>query len=182
MTVRLQETFRQTVVPKLMEEKGYKNPLAVPRIVKVTVASGVGKAAQDPKLLEEVAQSLAAITGQKPKVTTARKAVASFKVRKGAPVGLVVTLRGARMFDFLARLIHVVLPRIRDFRGLSRDSFDRQGNYTLGIREHLVFPEIRPEQAQRLHGLEITIHTTATSPEEGYALLTKLGFPFKKES
>jgi large subunit ribosomal protein L5 len=174
-------TLRQSVVPTLMEGLGRTNPLAVPRIVKVVVASGVGKIRDNEKGLEEVARTLTTITGQKPKQTLARKAIASFKVRKGAPVGFMVTLRGKRMEDFLRRLVHVVLPRIRDFRGLSRTGFDEQGNFSVGISEQIVFPEVSPDSIQALHGLEITIVTTAKTPQEGQALLAAWGFPFKKE-
>ena len=173
--------YEKAVVPKLMEELGVKHPLAVPRVQKVVVSSGVGRAREDPKLLEEVSATLAQITGQKPKITLARKAIASFKVRQGTPIGLMVTLRGKRMADFLQRLIHVVLPRTRDFKGLSSAGFDEQGNYSLGVREQIVFPEISADKIASLHGLEITMETTAKSPAEGKALLLALGFPFKKE-
>lgn len=164
----------------LMERLGISHPLALPRVVKVIVSAGVGRAATDMKLLEEVSAVLSQVTGQKPALRRARKAIASFKIRQGSPVGLVVTLRGKRMKDFLARLIHVVLPRIRDFRGLSVDGFDEHGNFNLGIREQLVFPEISPEKTQTLHGLQITIVTTAKSKEDGRLLLESLGFPFRK--
>jgi len=177
----MQETYKAEAVPKLMQEFGIPHRLAVPKITKVVVASGVGRATQNPKALEEVEQTLQEITGQKPKLTRARKAIASFKVRQGAPVGLMVTLRGKRMIDFLERLVHVVLPRIRDFRGLPPQGFDAQGNYTLGIREQLVFPEIPPDQAANFHGLAITITTTAANAAQGRALLAALGFPFEKE-
>lgn len=157
------------------------NPHAQPRVVKVVVASGVGKAAQDAKLLDEVSATLSQVTGQKPKVTRARKAIASFKVRQGVPVGLVVTLRGKRMRDFLARLVNVVLPRIRDFRGLPVTGFDQAGNYNIGVAEQTVFPEVSPEKVQQIQGMQITIQTTARNPEEGRVLLSQLGFPFKKE-
>lgn len=178
----LAETYKKEVAPKLMQELGMTNILAVPRVTKIVVSSGVGRATQDQKVLDEVSATLSQITGQKPKTTKARKAIASFKVRQGVPIGVMVTLRGKRMNDFMARLLHVVLPRIRDFRGLSPEGFDAQGNFSLGLGEHIVFPEISPDKVGSLHGLQITIGTTAKTPKEGQALLAGLGFPFKKET
>jgi large subunit ribosomal protein L5 len=178
--MNFQKHFKETVTPRLMSELGYHHPLAVPRVEKVIVACGVGRSLTDQKLQDEAIATLSAITGQKPRPTQARKAQASFKVRKGAVIGLMVTLRGKRMYDFLERLINVVLPRIRDFRGLSIESFDMGGNYTIGIAEQIAFPEISPDKIKSLHGLEISIITSARNPQEGRALLTALGFPFKE--
>lgn len=171
---------RIELLKKLKQEGGWKNDFEVPRVTKVVVHIGAGKASQDPKILDVLASSLTRICGQKPVVTHAKKAISNFKIREGMAIGVKVTLRGKRMDDFLQKLIHVTLPRIRDFRGLSERGFDACGNYVIGIREHTVFPEILPEEIDRLHGLEVCIGTTASSPKEGLLLLGLLGFPFRK--
>jgi len=177
---RLKTRFRQQVVPELMNRLGLRHPLAVPRLSKVVLSIGVGQAKQDAKLLEEAQQVLSAISGQKPIVTRARKSVAGFLLRKGVPIGCKVTLRGARMYEFLDRLISIVLPRIRDFHGLPTDSFDGRGNYTLGITEHIVFPEPDPDAAAHLYGLNVTLCTTAKTDAQARELLSLLGMPFRR--
>lgn len=163
----------------LKEKMNLKNSLAIPKIIKVTVNVGIGKTKENPKFKEEVIENLKVITSQKPKVTKARKAISGFKIREGDEVGLVVTLRGKRMNDFIYKLAHIVLPRMRDFRGLSPKNFDKNGNFTLGLTEQIVFPEISHEKAENLHGLSITISTTAGNPHDSQLLLEVLGFPFK---
>jgi large subunit ribosomal protein L5 len=163
-----------------MREFGYKNPMQVPRIEKVVVNIGLGEAIQNAKALDFAAQDLAAITGQKPIITRAKKSIAAFRVRKGMPIGVSVTLRGARMWEFLDRLFNVALPRIRDFSGVSPRSFDGRGNYTLGLREQLVFPEIDYDKIDKVRGLEITIVTTAKTDEEAKRLLELMGMPFRR--
>jgi len=163
-----------------MKAFGYKNPMEVPRIRKVVLNIGLGEALQNPRALEAASADLAAITGQKPVTTRARKSIAGFKVRKGMPIGLMVTLRGDRMWDFLDRLMNVALPRVRDFRGVPRHAFDGRGNYSLGIREQVVFPEIEYGAVDRLRGLQVSIVTTARTDEEGMKLLELLGMPFAR--
>ncbi len=180
-TGRLLHYYRKEVVPMLMEELGYKNPMAVPRLEKIVVNVAAGEAVQDPKILDVIAQDLAQITGQKPQVRRARKAVAAFHLRKGMPIGLRVTLRKYRMYDFLDRLIHLALPRVRDFRGLPRDAFDGRGNYNFGLKEHTVFPEIEVDKVQRVFGMDIAIVTTAETDHEARVLLEAFGFPFQRE-
>jgi large subunit ribosomal protein L5 len=175
---RLRERYRQEVVPQLMRELGIDNPMRVPRLEKVVVNMGVGDAVRDPKLLDAAMADLAAITGQKPAVTRARKSIAGFKVRKGMPIGAKVTLRGARMWEFLDRLLSTALPRIRDFRGLDPEAFDGHGNYTIGVTEQLIFPEVDYDKVVKVRGMDITIVTTARDDEEARALLRALGFPF----
>jgi len=177
---RLLQRYKEEVVPALMERFGYKNIMQVPKIVKVVVNIGLGEALQNPKALDNAARDLAIITGQKPLVTRARKAIATFKLRKGNPIGLKVTLRGQRMYDFLDRLFNVALPRVRDFRGVSPDSFDGRGNYTLGLREQLIFPEIDYDKVDRVRGMEVTIVTTAETDEEARELLRLMGMPFRR--
>jgi large subunit ribosomal protein L5 len=177
-TPRLKETYLTTIAPELQSEFGYDNPMRVPRVLKVTVNMGVGDAAQDAKALEEAGKQLAQITGQKAQVRRARKSIANFKIREGMPVGLRVTLRGDRMWEMLDRLISIALPRIRDFRGISAGAFDGQGNYNLGLKEQIIFPEIDYDKIDRTRGLDISITTTARTDDEGRALLTKLGMPF----
>jgi len=177
---RLLERYRNEVVPALQEMFGYKNIMEVPKIEKVVVNIGLGEALQNPKAIENASRDLALITGQKPVVTRARKSIAAFKLRKGAPIGLKVTLRGRRMYYFLDRLFNVALPRVRDFRGVSPDSFDGRGNYTLGLREQLIFPEIDYDQVDRVRGMEVTIVTTAETDEEARELLRLLGMPFRQ--
>jgi large subunit ribosomal protein L5 len=165
----------------MMEKFGYRSPLQVPRVEKVVVNMGVGDAIGNPKLLDAAVADLAAITGQHPVVTQARKSVAAFKVRKGMKIGCKVTLRGDRMWSFLERLFHIALPRVRDFRGISPHSFDGRGNYSLGIREQLVFPEIDYDKVEKVRGMDVTIATTAGSDEEARELLGLLGMPFRPE-
>jgi large subunit ribosomal protein L5 len=176
---RLKTYYQETVVPKLVEQFNYENVHQVPKVVKVTVNRGMGEAAQNAKALEASLAEIAVITGQKPVVTRAKKAIAGFKIRKGMPVGIMVTLRSERMYAFLDRLINLVLPRIRDFRGVSPKSFDGRGNYTLGLREQLIFPEIEYDNIDQIRGMDISIITTATTDEEGRALLKELGMPFR---
>jgi len=177
---RLQDFYRGTVVPKLSKELGLKNPMQVPRITKITVNMGVGEAVADRKVVDAAAADLAKITGQKPLITKAKKAIASFKLREGLPIGCKVTLRGERMYEFLDRLITVAIPRIRDFRGVSARAFDGRGNYTLGVKEQIIFPEIQYDAIDQLRGMDITITTTAETNEQGRALLEAFNFPFRK--
>jgi large subunit ribosomal protein L5 len=176
---RLQEHYKTAVVPQLMERLGVKNPMAVPRFVKVTVNMGVGEALADRKVLENAMSDLARITGQKAVPTKARVSVASFKVREGFPIGCKVTLRRERMYEFLDRLINISIPRIRDFRGFSARAFDGQGNYNIGIREQIIFPEINYDQIDAVRGMDIAITTTAESDEAGRALLEAFNFPLR---
>lgn len=176
---RLQEHYRDAVVPSLRERFGYRNIMEVPRITKVTLNMGVGEAVGDKKVMDNALNDLTLISGQKPVVTLARKSIAGFKIREGWPIGCKVTLRRDRMYEFLDRLISVAIPRIRDFRGFSARSFDGRGNYSLGVREQIIFPEIDYDKIDRLRGLDITITTTARSNEEGQALLGAFNFPFR---
>ena len=178
---RLKDKYRNEIRPGLMRELGLKNLLAVPRVDKIVVNMGLGDAYTDAKILDAGMAELAAITGQKPKVTRARKSISGFKLRAGDPVGLMVTLRGKRMRGFFEKLVNIVLPRLRDFHGVSRKSFDGGGNYSLGIEEHAVFPEIDPNKIGKIKGLEVTIVTTAETDEEGLKLLESLGMPFEKK-
>jgi large subunit ribosomal protein L5 len=180
MTQRLKLTYNETIVPKLMEEFSYENRLQAPKVVKITVNRGLGEASQNAKALEASLNEIAIITGQKPVVTRAKKAIAGFKIRQGMPVGVMVTLRAERMYAFLDRLINLALPRIRDFRGISPKSFDGRGNYTLGLREQLIFPEIEYDSVDQLRGMDISIITSANSDEEGRALLKAMGMPFRE--
>jgi len=172
--------YREKLLPYLMKELGVKNPMAVPKIEKIVVNVAVGEAVQDPKILDVIAEDLAVITGQKPQVRRARKSVASFHLRKGMPIGLKVTLRGRRALDFLDRLVNFALPRVRDFRGLPRDSFDGRGNYTFGVDEHTIFPEIEIDKVKKVFGMNITIVTTAERDEEAMRLLEAFNFPFER--
>lgn len=176
----LKEKYHTVIVPKLMEQFGYTNIHQVPKVVKVTVNRGLGEASQNAKALEASLKEIGVIAGQKPVVTRAKKAIAGFKIRQGMPVGMMVTLRRERMYAFLERLINLSLPRIRDFRGVSPRSFDGHGNYTLGVREQLIFPEISYDKIDQIRGLDITIVTTATNDEEGRALLKEMGMPFRE--
>lgn len=178
MMPRLKELYREQLVPTLQKELGYQNVMRVPRLKKIVVNVGVGEALQNAKALDAAVQDITTITGQKPIVTRARKSIASFKLREGNPIGVKVTLRGDRMWDFLDRLCNLALPRQRDFRGISPDSFDGRGNYTLGLTEQLIFPEIDYDSIDKIRGLELTIVTTAQTDEEGYQLLRYLGMPF----
>ena len=177
---RLKTRYREQVAPELLSEFGYANVMQVPGLVKIVVNMGVGEAARDSKLIEGAIRDLAAITGQKPLVTRARKSIAQFKLREGMPIGAHVTLRGDRMWEFLDRLLSVALPRIRDFRGLDGRKLDGNGNYTFGLTEQSVFHEIDQDRIDRTRGMDITVVTTATNDDEGRALLRKLGFPFKE--
>ena len=177
---RLLTRYREEIVPAMQEQFSYANSMTVPRLTKVVVNMGVGEAARDSKLIEGAVRDLAAITGQKPQVTRARKSIAQFKLREGMPIGAHVTLRGARMWEFADRLLTVALPRIRDFRGLSAKQFDGNGNYTFGLTEQVMFHEIDQDRVDRPRGMDITIVTTATDDEQGRALLKQLGFPFRE--
>lgn len=179
MTDSLKTLYKDKVVPKLMEQFQYENVHQVPKLVKVTLNRGLGEAAQNAKALEASLSEIAIITGQKPVVTRAKKAIAGFKLRKGMPVGIMVTLRSDRMYAFLNRFINLALPRIRDFRGISPKSFDGRGNYTLGVREQLIFPEVEYDSIDQIRGMDISIITTANTDEEGRALLKELGMPFR---
>jgi large subunit ribosomal protein L5 len=177
---RLKERYREEIAPALREEFGYTNVMQIPSLVKISVNMGVGEAARDAKLIEGAVKDLATITGQKPAVARAKKSIAQFKLRTGMPIGAHVTLRGDRMWEFLDRLLTLALPRIRDFRGLSDRQFDGRGNYTFGLTEQLMFHEINPDQVDRQRGMDVTVVTTATTDDEGRALLRRLGFPFRE--
>lgn len=179
MTARLKEYYRKEVVSAMARDRGYKNPLQVPRLVKIVLNTCVGTA-YDRDALKAAAEDLGRITGQRPVITKARKSISNFKLREGMNIGAKVTLRGDRMYEFLERLIHAALPRIRDFRGISPRGFDGHGNYTLGIADHTVFPEVNPDQAGRSHGLDVTFVTTAATDDEARDLLRRLGLPFAK--
>ena len=177
---RLKKRYREEIAPALYTEFGYANVMQVPGLVKIVVNMGVGEAARDSKLIEGAVRDLAAITGQKPQVTKARKSIAQFKLREGMPIGAHVTLRGDRMWEFADRMLSIALPRIRDFRGLSPKQFDGSGNYTFGLTEQSMFHEIDQDRIDRVRGMDITVVTSATNNDEGRALLRKLGFPFKE--
>jgi large subunit ribosomal protein L5 len=180
MAARLREQYKKATVPALMKEFSYTNVMAVPKVEKITINVGLGEATQNPKLMDGAAAELASIAGQRPVVTKARKSVAAFKLRAGMSIGCMVTLRGDRMYEFLDRLVNVALPRVRDFRGVSTKSFDGRGNYTLGIRDQLIFPEIDYNKVEKVKGMNICITTTAKSDAEGIALLRHLGMPFRQ--
>ena len=177
---RLQQYYREQVLSRLQRDLGIENPMEVPRITKITVNMGVGEAVADKKVMDAAVADLTKITGQKPLVTKSRKAIASFKIRQGLPIGAKVTLRGARMYEFLDRLISIAMPRIRDFRGVSPRAFDGQGNYSLGVKEQIIFPEIQYDQVDQIRGMDITITTTAKDDRHGRALLEAFNFPFRK--
>lgn len=183
--VRLKDKFEKEVIPAMMKRFGYKNKMVVPKIEKVVINTGFGRqvagktAEEQKKIQEAILEDLSLISGQRPVLKRAKKAISGFKTRKGQAIGASVTLRGKRMFDFLERLIHIALPRLRDFQGIEISSFDKKGNLTIGIREHIAFPEILPEKAKNIFGLEITVVTTAKKKEEGIELLRLLGFPIK---
>lgn len=179
MATRLSDRYRKDVVPRLMQEQGYRNVNQVPRLEKVVLNMGLGEAIQNAKVMDSAVAELTAITGQKPVVTKARKAIANFKLRENMPIGCMVTLRGARMFEFLDRLMNLALPRVRDFRGVSDRAFDGRGNYSLGVREQIIFPEIDIDKIDKVRGLTISIVTTAKTDAEGKALLQALGMPFR---
>lgn len=176
----VKEFYQDECVPQLMKEFGYKNIMQVPKISKIVLNMGLGEAVQNPKIIDSAAQELTLIAGQKAVVTKAKKSIAGFKLREGMPIGCRVTLRGDRMYDFLAKLVHIALPRVRDFRGVSRKAFDGRGNYSLGIKEHIIFPEIDYDKIDKIKGLNIAITTTANTDDEGRFLLTSLGMPFRK--
>jgi large subunit ribosomal protein L5 len=178
--VRLKARYRSEIAGALKTQFGYKNPMQIPTLVKIVVNMGVGEAARDSKLIEGAVRDLAIITGQKPQVTKSRKSIAQFKLRENMPIGAHVTMRGDRMWEFADRLLSIALPRIRDFRGLSPKQFDGNGNYTFGLTEQVVFPEIEQDKVDRPRGMDITVVTTAKNDEEGRALLKLLGFPFKE--
>jgi large subunit ribosomal protein L5 len=178
---RLKTRYDEEILPALTERFGYSTPMRAPRIEKVTVNMGVGEAKQDSKMLDAAAEQLATITGQRPNIRRARKSIAQFKVREGMPVGVAVTLRGARSYEFLDRLMSVAIPRIRDFRGLNPRSFDGRGNYSLGVREQIIFPEVDYDEVDQVRGLDITITTSAQSDDEAFALLEAFGMPFARD-
>ena len=180
MTQRLKEQYDKEVLPQLMKDFKYKNVMQAPKLDKVVINIGVGEAVSDMKVLDGAVADLTAITGQKPIIRRAKKSIASFKLREGMPIGTKVTLRGVRMYEFFDRLVNFSMPRIRDFRGISDKSFDGRGNYTLGIKEQIIFPEIEYDKIDKLRGMNITIATTAKTDEEGKALLKQLGMPFRK--
>ena len=177
---RLQELYKTTFAPQLKEKLQLKNDMEVPRITKITLNMGVGDAVADKKVMEKARGDMEKIAGQKPVVTIARKSVAAFKIRDGMPIGCKVTLRRERMYEFLDRLVNIAIPRIRDFRGLNSKSFDKQGNYSMGVQEQIIFPEINYDEIDKLRGMDIVITTTARNAEEGRALLEAFNFPFKK--
>jgi large subunit ribosomal protein L5 len=176
--VRLKQKYDDQVVPAMKSEFGYKNSMQVPKLEKITINVGLGEATQNIKALDSTVAEITAIAGQKPVITRAKKAIANFKLREGVPIGCMVTLRRNRMYEFLDRLIHVALPRVRDFKGVSDRSFDGRGNYSLGLREQIIFPEINPDKVEKARGMTVTITTTAKSDPEGRALLKLLGMPF----
>lgn len=178
---RLYEKYKKEIVPQLMKTFSYKNPNQAPKIEKIVVNMGVGEAVQEPKIIEEAAKDLEMITGQKPSIRSAKIAVSNFKLRKGMKIGAMVTLRRARMYEFLDRLINIAIPRVRDFRGVSDKSFDGRGNYSLGIKEQIIFPEINVDKVNRIFGMDITIVTTAKTDAEAYELLKLFGMPFRKK-
>jgi large subunit ribosomal protein L5 len=180
MVPRLKERYREEVLPALMKEFGYKNVMEVPRPEKMTVNVGLGEAVADAKSLDSASSDLAVITGQRPVITRARKSISNFKLREGMPIGVMVTVRGARMWEFMDRLVNAALPRIRDFQGVSPNSFDGRGNFSIGIREQLIFPEIEYDKIDRVRGLQVNIVTTAKTDEEGKRLLELLGVPFTR--
>ena len=177
---RLQQFYREKVVPRLTAELGLKNPMQVPRITKITINMGVGEAVADKKVMDAAVADLAKLSGQKPLVCKSKKSIASFKLREGLAVGCKVTLRGARMYEFLDRLVNIAIPRIRDFRGISTRSFDGRGNYSLGVKEQIIFPEIQYDQIDQIRGMDITISTSAADDKHGRALLEAFNFPFRK--
>jgi large subunit ribosomal protein L5 len=182
VAARLKEVYIREVAPALMKKFAYTSPMQLPKVEKVVINMGVGEAVQNSKVLDRAMEDLALVTGQKPIVTKAKKSIAGFKVREGMPIGLKVTLRGERMYHFLDKLINVALPRVRDFRGVSLKSFDGRGNYTFGLKEQLIFPEISYDKIDKVRGMDVIIVTTANTDEEGRGLLSLLGMPFRKSS
>ena len=179
MKPRLHERYDKEIVPHLMKELSFRNVMEVPRLKKITVNMGVGEASRDVKLLDSAVEELRVLTGQKPVITRARRSIASFKLRAGMPIGVMVTLRRAHMWEFLDRLLNIALPRVRDFRGLSRKAFDGKGNYSLGVKEQIIFPEIDYDKIDRIKGLNVSLTTSARNDDEAYALLKHLGVPFR---
>ena len=180
MKSRLEERYLTEVAPQLKTELGYNNIMQLPKLGKIVLSIGLGEATQEPKALEAAEKDLATISGQHPVTTRAKKSISSFKLRTGMPIGMMVTLRGSRMYDFFDKLLNVVLPRIRDFRGVSRDSFDGRGNYSIGMKEQIVFPEIDYDKVDKIRGLEVTIVTTAKNDDEARTLLELMGMPFRR--
>jgi large subunit ribosomal protein L5 len=180
LAARLKETYKNTVFPALMEKFKYNNVMEVPKLEKITINMGIGEAKDNPKLLESAAAELAMITGQKPVITKARKSIANFKIREGVAIGTKVTLRGDRMYEFADKFFNISLPRVRDFKGVSRNSFDGRGNYAMGIKEQLIFPEIEYDKIDKIKGMDIVFTTTAKTDEEAMALLELLGMPFTR--
>lgn len=178
--ISLYQTYRTKLIPELQKSLGLENAMQVPKITKVVVNAGIGRFTKDAGFVEAVEKTLLKITGQKPVRTRAKQSISNFKIRAGQEIGVVVTLRGRRMYDFLEKLVRVTFPRVRDFRGLSPKAFDRQGNYTIGFKEHVSFPEVKMEEIDKLHGLQVVIATSAETTEDGSALLQALGFPFMK--
>jgi large subunit ribosomal protein L5 len=178
MKTQLEQRYKEDIIASLTKQFGYTSPMAVPRLSKIVVNMGLGEAVSDAKVLDRAVEELTAITGQKPVITRARKSIASFKLRAGMPIGCMVTLRKQRMYEFLERLISVTLPRVRDFKGISPKAFDGRGNYALGLREQIIFPEINYDKIDKLRGLSVAVVTTAKNDEEGYQLLKELGMPF----
>ena len=176
------DTFTKTIVPALQKELGIKNPMAVPKLSKVTLNVGIGTLTKNTKDYSDVLNNVSKIAGQKPVVTKAKIAISNFKLRQGMPTGITVTLRGKNMYEFVYRLVNIVFPRVRDFRGLSPKAFDGQGNYSVGFKEALVFPEINPDDVLNIHGIQVTLTTTAKDDKQGRALLDSMGFPFKKSN
>lgn len=180
MKPRLQEKYSTEVKPALIKEFGFKNVMEIPKVSKITLNFGLGEAVQNPKIIEKAVEQMTAIAGQKPVITRAKRSISNFKLREGMPIGVTVTLRRDKMYEFLDRLIAVAIPRIRDFRGVSPKAFDGRGNYTLGVREQIIFPEIEYDTVEKIRGLNVTITTTARNDDEGRALLRHLGMPFRK--
>ncbi|OAG27230.1 50S ribosomal protein L5 [Thermodesulfatator autotrophicus] len=177
----LKQYYEEEVVPKLMEKFGYKNKLEVPRLEKIVLNMGLGEAVQNPKIIDQAVEELAMIAGQRPSIRRARKSIAAFKLREGMPIGVMVTLRKNRMYDFFTRLVNVALPRVRDFRGVPARGFDGRGNFTMGIDDHTIFPEVDPNKVEKIKGMNITFVTTAETDEEAFELLKNLGMPFKRK-
>lgn len=180
MAARLKERYQREIAPAIAKEFGISNPMAIPRVEKIVINMGMGEAISNAKILDTAADELRAVTGQKPVITKAKKSIASFKLRQGMPIGVMVTLRGDRMYEFLDRLVSVALPRVRDFRGVSPKAFDGRGNYTIGVREQLIFPEIDFNKVDKLRGMNISIVTTARNDDQARALLKSLGMPFRQ--
>jgi len=180
MTARLQDKYQSEIAPQLMEKFKYESPMQIPRMSKIVLNMGLGEAIQNAKILESAAEELALISGQKPVITKARQSIAAFKLRKGMPIGCMVTLRSKRMYEFFDKLVNVALPRVRDFRGISSKALDGRGNYTLGIKEHIIFPEIDYDKIDKIKGMNITIVSTASTDEEARTLLALMGMPFRQ--